>query len=138
MGWRLYLDDHADGARRPRISVEEPGWRRRQGLHPSPPQLDHLGEWVLARSHAEAVAAMEERGLPAFVSFDHDLGDGVDGMAVARWIVERDMDDGSMPADFAYEVHSANPVGKANIVGLLEPYLRHRAGAEGEAFTSRG
>jgi len=132
MAWKLFVDDDADGSRRPAISVENPGWRVSLGLPPVPPDVFHLGDWVVARSHDEAIAAMEARGLPDFVSFDHDLGDGKDGIAVARWIIERDLDDGSLPDGFGYEVHSANPVGRANISGLMESYLRQRTRNSGE------
>lgn len=136
MQWKLFVDDDADGSRRPAISVENPGWRSALGLPRSPPDVFHLGEWVIARSYAEAVAAMEAFGLPAFVSFDHDLGDGKDGIAVARWMIERDLDGDRLPLDFAYEVHSANPVGRANIAGLMESYLRQRRPPEDAGATS--
>lgn len=70
-----------------------------------------------------------DRRAPAFVSFDHDLGDGEPtGMDFARWLVERDLDAGGhyLPASFAFNVHSANPVGAANISGLLDGYLASR------------
>jgi len=41
----------------------------------------------------------------------------------AKWLIERDMDVSDMPADFSFNVHSANPVGSANIQGLLDSYL---------------
>lgn len=126
MKWKLFLDDDADGARRPGISVENPGWRVKVGLPPVPPDTWGLGPWRVARSYAEAKAAIEELGLPAFASFDHDLGDGMDGIAVVRFMIEIDLDTGTLPEDFAYEAHSANPVGRENIKGLLESYLGQR------------
>lgn len=65
------------------------------------------------------------RGGPSLASFDHDLGDGEDAISFVRWLIEKDLDsDGSLiPRDFRFWVHSQNPVGKANIEGLLNSYL---------------
>lgn len=127
MDWKLFLDDDADGSRRPAISVENPSWRARMGLPLTPPDTWSLGDWVIARSYDEAVAAFAERGMPVFASFDHDLGDGKDGMSVVRFMIEHDLDHASLPREFAYEVHSANPVGRENIARLLESYLGARS-----------
>lgn len=87
-------------------------------------------DWVVCRDYDEAVAAVNRRGWPVTVSFDHDLGESTDktGYDFAKWLVERDINQGDMPANFAYAVHSANPVGAANIRGLLDNYLRFRNG----------
>lgn len=84
--------------------------------------------FAVVRSVLEARQLCDRRA-PSFVSFDHDLGDGQPtGMDFAHWLVERDMDaEGSfLPRDFAFNVHSANPVGAANISGLLNGYLAAR------------
>lgn len=85
------------------------------------------GDWVIVRSYDDAVGVVQERGFPSLVSFDHDLGDQVpSGKDFANWLVELDMNTGAMPDDFEFRVHSANPVGAANIRGLLESYLQIR------------
>ncbi|MNL83955.1 hypothetical protein D3C87_2117590 [compost metagenome] len=48
-------------------------------------------------------------------------------MKVAEEIVSRDMVSGSLPDNFAYEVHSWNPKGGPRIVGLLKGYLAEKA-----------
>lgn len=87
----------------------------------------------LARSYDEAVLFVKENGIPPFISFDHDLG--VDenekllptGFDFAKWLVEMDMDNiYKFPENFSFNVHSANPVGKANIEGYLNNYLKSR------------
>jgi len=76
---------------------------------------------------AEAQNVISDLGWPEWISFDHDLGDNVPtGYDLAHWLVEQDLDLSIMPAQFAYQVHSANPVGAANIQGLLDGYLRHK------------
>jgi len=134
MSWRLFLDDDCDGARAPRITVENPRWRALMNLPPSIPDTGHLGPWVLARTADEAIGIVGTRGMPAFVSFDHDLGDGKDAPHVVKWMIERALDGGCFPGDFAYEVHSGNPVGRANIRGLLDGFLAFAgtAGARGQ------
>jgi hypothetical protein len=85
-------------------------------------------DWVIARTSFEAIALLEARGCPFEISFDHDLGGDDTAMVVAKKLVSMDLDAGGgfIPADFVYSVHSANPVGKGNIEGLLEAYLRQR------------
>ena len=89
--------------------------------------------FLLARSYEEAVLFVKENGIPPFISFDHDLG--VDenekllptGFDFTKWLVEMDMDNiYKFPENFSVNVHSANPVGKANIEGYLNNYLKSR------------
>jgi hypothetical protein len=129
MTWRLFLDDDCDGVRRPDITVDNPAWRVRMNLPAVPPDQTHLGAWVLARSAEEAVALMKAHGMPSFISFDHDLCDGLDAISVVHWMIELDLEQPSIPNDFDFEVHSGNPVGRTNIKGLLYGYLTFRAEA---------
>ena len=86
--------------------------------------------FAVVRSYDDAVHFMRTRGCPDHISFDHDLGeaDQHTGLDVAKWMIERDMNDSGkfIPADFTYTVHSANPPGAANIDGLLKSYLHHK------------
>jgi len=87
-------------------------------------------DFVVVRSYDNAVHYMRQHGCPLFISFDHDLGD-VDertGFDVAKWMVERDLNDSGkfIPDEFDFHVHSANPVGVGNIIGLLTGYLGQR------------
>lgn len=94
-----------------------------------PPKRDDSETWTVCRSLAEAVSVVVLRGSPSSVSFDHDLGDGNgSGFEFAKFLVDRDLDsEGAfLPVDFSFKVHSANPVGAANISGLLVPYLSFR------------
>ncbi len=78
-------------------------------------------DWTVARSVEEAVALVGARGLPRFISFDHDLGEGGTGQDFARWLVEHCLDGGLAP-DFSFYVHSQNPVGAENIRALLDRF----------------
>ena len=87
----------------------------------------------VARSYDEAVAIIKRHGVPSFISFDHDLGvdeSGVllhSGFDLAKWLVENDLDGVyKFPKDFSFKVHSQNPVGKENIISLLDSYLKYR------------
>lgn len=91
----------------------------------NPPDED----WVVVRNFDEAIAHIEDNGCPNFISFDHDLGDqfAKTGYDLAKWLVETDLDcSGFLPEDFDFNVHSANPVGAANIRALLRSYLAQR------------
>lgn len=84
-------------------------------------------DWIIVRSFAEAVAYVAENGIPEYISFDHDLGLEESGYDFAKWLVEQELDGHHMfPDEFEYNVHSANPIGAANIVGILDSYLKHR------------
>jgi hypothetical protein len=84
--------------------------------------------WLIARSSAEAIALLEKLGCPFQISFDHDLGGDDTAMVVVKRLIEMDLDAGGqfIPADFVFSLHSANPVGRENIAGLLHSYLRQR------------
>lgn len=79
-------------------------------------------QWVICRSTHEALAAVLDRGLPSFVSFDHDLGDQDTSMVFLRRLVS-ELWDGITPPP-AYQVHSANPVGSRNICSFMESWRR--------------
>jgi hypothetical protein len=84
-------------------------------------------DFVIARSFDDALKIIEEKGFPYFISFDHDLGEDIPtGFDFAKWLVEQDMDFNVLPANFSFNVHSANPVGAENIKGYLSSYLVFR------------
>ena len=102
-------------------------------------------DWVLVRSYDEFVDKITELGLEniELITLDHDLGpqstrhflksttktsvfdysqvDEKTGLDCAKWLVEHAMDKGiNLPV---VVVHSANPVGSANIMGYINNYL---------------
>jgi hypothetical protein len=85
-------------------------------------------QWVLVKSFKEFKNWIKNHGVPAVISFDHDLGlCQKSGMDAAKWLVEQDMICNiHIPRNFQFFVHSANPCGRANIQGLLQNYLEQR------------
>jgi len=84
---------------------------------------------VIARTSQEAIDYLTcPLGCPAFISFDHDLGGDDTAMRVIKFMIERDLDMNGefIPKDFEFNVHSANPVGAANINGYLNCYLNQK------------
>jgi hypothetical protein len=66
-------------------------------------------------------------GFPVFVSFDNDLGEGQpEGRCFAAWLLELDMDSGSMPEDFAFYVHSQNVAAAEGIRSRIDGHLAER------------
>lgn len=130
MSWLLFLDDERD----PVLSIDHDGYRRGVGL---PPLRGIIlpRPWMIARSVVEAEHHIRQRGAPGFIAFDHDLGEGKPtGYDFAKELVDRDLDGSlGLPRGFSYEVHSANPVGAANIRGLLDGYLAFRKREMGAA-----
>ena len=85
------------------------------------------GEFYTTRSVEDAIEVIEEISCPSFISFDHDLGLGKTGMDFAKWLIEMDLDSpGFIPDNFTFNVHSANPVGRINIMSIMDNYLIDR------------
>lgn len=88
-------------------------------------------DWVICRSHAAAVAEiLYRKQLPKFVSFDHDIGPGPDGLKVAHHLCDLDAfsDHFEFPQGFDWFAHSQNPVGRDNINGYLTGYFEWKRG----------
>lgn len=86
----------------------------------NPKTVPPFGEWVIARSYDEAVQVVTEKGLPDYVSFDHDLGDETTktGYDVCKWLVKQFIKEHMLLC--GWNVHSANPVGARRI----DDYMR--------------
>jgi len=76
--------------------------------------------FTTARSSAQAIFFVRYAGLPTFISFDHDLGQEDDAMRFIDFMIEEYYDE-DVPD---YQVHSANPVGRDNIVAKMESWKR--------------
>jgi len=79
--------------------------------------------WEIVRSYSDFVKWIETNGTPDLISFDHDLGetDEKTGYDCAKWLCEYCWDNG-LPIP-EYNVHSANPVGRDNILHLLKNFV---------------
>ena len=101
--------------------------------------------WEVVRNYDEFVAHIKLKGLGAYevISLDHDLGEGAmveyytnvkpnyelnyeripekTGMDCARFLVAESMNT-KIPLPAIY-VHSANPIGSANMMGYINNYL---------------
>ena len=100
-------------------------------------------DWVIVRSFEEFKDTIMKKGIPAEISFDHDLGSGnfrwkisvflkklfgkkfeqfpPNGYDCAKWLIN------DMQFDLrkiSINVHSANPVGKDNIEGLVKSWIK--------------
>lgn len=88
---------------------------------------------IICRSMDDAVWVVKHRGLPHFISFDHDLADGhysqdsteKTGYTFAKWFGDYVLDNGfTLREDFGYYVHSMNPVGAKNIDMYMKNFLK--------------
>jgi hypothetical protein len=103
------------------------------------------GEWLIARDYNEFVLLIKNHGLENIniISLDHDLGDTAmleyynnvkdnykldyenikekTGYDCCKWLVNESMDN-NIPLPLIY-VHSANPIGSANMMGYINNYL---------------
>ena len=77
---------------------------------------------IWAQSYQEAIDFLEKEW-PDAICLDHDLGEEKSGYDIAKYIVDRCIDEGKKLPEFASQ--SANPVGRENIITLLSNYKRH-------------
>lgn len=102
-------------------------------------------KWVIVRSYDEFVKVVSEKGVPQFVSFDHDLADehyhssdqpwstesSIDyfsykektGYECAKWLCDYCLDNGVKYPDF--KVHSMNNIGASNIRHYVANFKKH-------------
>jgi len=86
-------------------------------------------DWVVVRTVEEARATLLSRGIPTQISFDHDLGmhnDEVVSAVPIAWFIIDGILDGHFNAHVLKKVnvHSDNPPGVRNIVGLFESFSK--------------
>ncbi len=78
-------------------------------------------DWHIVRSYSDFINCIQTKGLPSFISFDHDLGETGEneksGFSCAKWLVDYCLDNNVLCPEF--QVHSKNPQGASNISGLL-------------------
>ena len=89
-------------------------------LNKATPHHCDIAGWSLCRTGEEAIKELASlskiSNCKIFISFDHDLGQGINGYDVAKWIIENEIQIAG------FTVHSMNPVGRQNIISLLTHY----------------
>lgn len=125
----LFLDDdafHPDKIRHPRYYYPLIGANDVM-------EIAYQSEIIKFTTVEGAQDYIESKGCPAFISFDNDLMRELEGIDLAKWLVEKDMDNpGFIPKDFQFFVHSQNPIAKKKIYSYLGQYLEHRDMKESE------
>lgn len=77
-------------------------------------------DYTVARSTDEAIVLVQAQW-PEFMSLDHDLGGEDTTMLFLKRLVNEVWDGQPIPD---YIVHSANPIGKLNIISFMESWKR--------------
>lgn len=78
-------------------------------------------DWKIVRKYEDFIDDITENGLPDEISFDHDLGEqNKTGYDCAKWLCEYCWGNG-LPLP-SWNVHSANPVGRDNIMAILKSF----------------
>jgi hypothetical protein len=76
---------------------------------------------IIVRNMSDFQETIFMLGLPASISFDHDLGENQKtGYDVAKWLVDQEYD----LRNIEIHVHSANPVGRDNIYGIINSWTK--------------
>lgn len=87
---------------------------------------DNSGEWEIARTSMSAINTVIYLGMPSFISFDHDLYKKDTAIPFINWLTDELIDEKIvLPSDFAYDVHSQNPIGRDNIRSKMDQLIRH-------------
>jgi len=97
------------------------------------PPWKEEGEWIIARSSAEAIEIYVTKGPPTLISFDHDLGGEDTSMLFIQWWINHYIDSIERGVDKKYlrvmlpewTVHSQNPVGASNITMTMRSFLKY-------------
>ena len=78
--------------------------------------------WFIIRNHHDFIHKISiSFNQIECISFDHDLGEEKTGFDCAKYLIEYCINNNLTPPQ-TY-VHSANPVGRENIVSLINNYL---------------
>lgn len=75
-----------------------------------------IPEATWCRNYDEAIAALSKCGSNTVLCLDHDLGEEKTGYDIAKYIIENNV------SISLIQIHSANPVGRANMNQLLTHY----------------
>lgn len=92
-------------------------------------------DWVVCKSVNEAMELIKERGLPAEISMDHDLGEGQKTgydftKELTDYIIENALYDEFLNIDWNY--HTANPVGRDNMKRFINSMTKLFRAPHGE------
>ena len=82
-------------------------------------------EIVWVKNYREFCNYLNSNEFPAYVFFDHDLGEELTGYDCCKYMVDFLMDNNIDPNDYHFIVQSANPVGRENIYGLVNNYIKY-------------
>lgn len=95
-------------------------------------------KWVIVRNYDEFVKAIQEKGIPEMISFDHDLADEhyvaqdhieygfmteKTGYHCAMWLINYCIDNNLDIPKYIF-IHSMNPVGGSNIASAFNTYKK--------------
>lgn len=106
--WKLFLDDLRNVDQATELPMEQPA-------HANIP-------YTVLRSTEAALEYVREHGFPEVMALDHDLGGDDTTMRFLR-ALEAEYDLATIPPP-DYAVHSANPVGAANIRSFMSSWLK--------------
>lgn len=101
--WKLWLDDQYD---EPEMPFRHPP----KGFTP-------------AKSSGEAMILIKNKGIPSFISFDHDLGGDDNAVSFITWM-SNSYYSHAVPD---YQIHSANPVGALNIRSKMDSWQKSQS-----------
>ena len=85
------------------------------------------GDWVVCRSYIDSMNFIKSNGHPSYMSLDHDLGESKSGHNFISDLVfyDESINNKLFNGLYGINVHSANPIGRENIYGVISSYMKH-------------
>lgn len=81
-------------------------------------------EIVWVKNYDEFANYISNNEFPNYIFFDHDLGEELNGYDCCKYVVDFMMEHNIDPNKPSFIVQSANPVGRDNIYGLINNYIK--------------
>ena len=86
---------------------------------------DYLNlNWTIVRTYSDFCNIISTKGLPARISFDHDIADTKEGIDCVKWLLNYCMNNNiNLSSDCRF--HTANPTGKMNMSSWIKNFKKN-------------
>lgn len=83
-------------------------------------------DWTIVRNYTELKSLLYKGIVVEEISFDHDLGEELNGLDCLKLLIDIDMERDILSDGFKYNFHTANPCGRENMKSLITSYLKFK------------
>lgn len=83
-------------------------------------------DWTIVKNYTELKSLLYKDIVVEEISFDHDLGEELNGLDCLKLLIDIDMERVIFSNNFKYNFHTANPCGRENMNSLIKSYLKYK------------